>query len=41
MDIYSSIYDTLEESLKEVKLYKEHKIELDTWEEYIEKKHNN
>lgn len=35
---YCSVYESLKQSLKEVKLYREGKIHLDTWEEYIEKK---
>lgn len=37
---YCSVYESLEESLKEVKLHKEGKIHLDTWDEYLKKKHN-
>lgn len=37
---YCSIYESLKESLKEVKLYREGKIHLDTWEEYLAKKKN-
>lgn len=37
---YCSVYESLEESLKQVKLHKEGKIHLDTWEEYLNKKHN-
>ena len=37
---YCSVYESLEESLKEVKLHKEGKINLDTWDEYLKKKHN-
>lgn len=33
---YCSIYESLKESLKEVKLYKEGKIHLDTWDEFLE-----
>lgn len=32
---YCSVYESLRESLKEVKLHKEGKIHLDTWEEYL------
>lgn len=35
---YCSVYESLEESLKEVKLHRAGKIHLDTWEEYLEKK---
>ena len=37
---YCSVYESLEESLKQVKLHREGKIHLDTWEEYLKKKHN-
>lgn len=37
---YCTVYESLEQSLKEVKLHKEGKIHLDTWEEYLNKKHN-
>lgn len=37
---YCSVYESLEKSLKEVKLHRQGKIHLDTWEEYLEKKHN-
>ena len=37
---YCSVYESLEESLKEVKLHKEGKIHLDTLDEYLKKKHN-
>lgn len=37
---YCSVYESLEQSLKEVKLHKEGKIHLDTWEEYLGKKHS-
>ena len=36
---YCSVYESLEESLKEVKLHREGKIHLDTWSEYLAKKH--
>lgn len=32
---YCSVYESLKESLKEVKLYKEGKIHLDTWDEFL------
>ena len=35
---YCSIYKSIEESLKQVKLHREGKIHLDTWEEYLKKK---
>ena len=35
---YCSVYESLEESLKEVKLHREGKIHLDTWNEYLKKK---
>ena len=35
---YCSVYESLKESLKEVKLHREGKKHLDTWEEYLEKK---
>lgn len=35
---YCSVYESLEQSLKEVKLHREGKINLDTWDEYIKKK---
>lgn len=41
IDRYCSVYESIKESLKEVKLHKEGKIHLDTWEEYVIKKHNN
>lgn len=31
---YCSVYESLRESLKEVKLHKEGKIRLDTWDEF-------
>jgi len=34
---YCSIKDSLKQSLKEVKLYKQGKLTLQTWEEYINK----
>ncbi len=36
---YCSVYESLKESLKEVKLHRKGKIHLDTWDEYIAKKH--
>ena len=36
---YCSVYESLDKSLKEVKLHREG-IYLDTWEEYLEKKHS-
>lgn len=33
---YCSVYESLKESLKEVKLYKDGKVELDTWDEFLE-----
>lgn len=33
---YCSIYESLKESIKEVKLHKEGKIHLDTWDEFCE-----
>ena len=38
---YCSVYESLKESLKEVKLHREGKIHLDTWEEYLAKKKHN
>lgn len=35
---YCSVKESLEDSLKELKLYKENKIKLQTWEEYIKSK---
>ncbi len=37
---YCSVYESLEESLKQVKLHREGKLKLDTWEEYLKKKHS-
>ena len=37
---YCSIYKSIEESLKQVKLHREGKIHLDTWEEYLKKKNS-
>ena len=37
---YCTVYESLEESLKQVKLHREGKIHLDTWEEYLKKKHD-
>lgn len=39
LERYCSVYESLKESLKEVKLHREGKIQLDTWDEYLEKKH--
>lgn len=33
---YCSVYESLKESLKEVKLHKEGKIHLDTWDDFLE-----
>ena len=33
---YCSVYESLKESLKEVKLHKQGKIHLDTWDEFFE-----
>lgn len=33
---YCSVYESLKESLKEVKLHKAKKIHLDTWDEFLE-----
>ena len=35
---YCSIYKSLEESLKQVKLHRKGKIHLNTWDEYLKKK---
>lgn len=35
---YCSVYESLKKSLKEVKLHREGKINLDTWDEYLMKK---
>lgn len=35
---YCSVYESLKASLKEVKLHREGKIQLDTWDEYLKKK---
>ncbi len=40
MPRYCSVYESLNQSLKEVKLHREGKIHLDTWEEYLKKKHS-
>lgn len=32
---YCRVYESLKESLKEVKLYKEGKIQLDTWDDFL------
>lgn len=37
---YCSIYESLKQSLKEVKLHRKGKIHLDTWDEYLNKKHS-
>lgn len=33
---YCSVYESLKESLKEVKLHRQGKIHLDTWDEFLE-----
>ena len=33
---YCSVYESLKESLKEVKLHKEGKMHLDTWDDFVE-----
>ena len=33
---YCSVYESLNESLKEVKLHKEGKMHLDTWDDFVE-----
>lgn len=38
---YCTVYESLKESLKEVKLHRQGKIHLDTWEEYLAKKRQN
>lgn len=38
---YCSVYESLKQSLKEVKLHREGKIHLDTWDEYLAKKKQN
>lgn len=38
---YCSVYEFFKESLKEVKLHREGKIHLDTWDEYLAKKKQN
>lgn len=38
---YCSVYESLKESLKEVKLHRAGKIHLDTWDEYLAKKQKN
>lgn len=38
---YCTVYESLEQSLKEVKLHREGKIHLDTWEEYLNRKKQN
>lgn len=38
---YCSVYESLEESLREVKLYKKGQKHLNTWDEYLKKKHKN
>lgn len=35
---YCSVYESLKQSLKEVKLHREGKINLDTWDKYLKKK---
>lgn len=37
---YCSVYESLKESLEEVKLYHEGKIQLDTWDEFVKKIEN-
>ena len=32
---YCSVYESLKESLKEVKLYKQGKLHLDTWDDFL------
>lgn len=32
---YCSVYESLRQSLKEVKLYKQGKLHLDTWDEFL------
>lgn len=38
---YCSVYESLKESFKEVKLHKEGKIQLKTWDELYEELKNN
>ena len=38
--LFLNSYKSFEKSLKEVKLHREGKIYLDTWDEYLEKKRN-
>lgn len=35
MDRYCTVQESLQESLKEVKLHRERKIKLDTWDKYL------
>lgn len=37
---YCSVYESLKASLKEVKLHKEGKIHLDTWDEFLKELKN-
>ena len=37
---YCTVKDSLEQSLKEVQQHKAGKVQLDTWEEYLNKKNN-
>lgn len=37
---YCSVYESLKESLKEVKLHREGKIHLDTWDEFLKELKN-
>lgn len=37
---YCTIYESLEQSLKEVKLHKEGKIHLDTWDDFLKELKN-
>lgn len=37
---YCSVYESLEESLKEVKLHRQGKIHLDTWDEFYKELKN-
>ena len=34
------VYEAIKQSLKEVKLHKQGKLHLDTWDEYLAKKEN-
>ena len=38
---YCTVYESLEQSIKEMKLHQEGKIHLDTWDEYLAKKRKN